>query len=110
MPAMLSLVSDHRVGTKSSAQIGFSDVANGVVLQALTIRMAQDRLNHREQFSATVLSKLYSHAESRQAGFVDVVFDQFKEARYSAQQAALQLVQIDSTAYHETPLRGVRRL
>ena len=99
--AMLLLVSDHRVGVKGSGRIGFTEVAHGIVLQELAVLLAQDRLNQKEQFAATVLSKLYSHTESKEAGFIDVVFDQFKEARYSAQQAALQLAQLDSVAYHE---------
>ena len=73
--AMLLLVSDHRVGVKGSGRIGFAEVAHSIVLQELTVLLAQDRLNQKEQLAATVLSKLYSHTESKEAGFIDVVFD-----------------------------------
>jgi len=106
--AMILLVADYRVGVKNNGRIGFSDVASGMSLPEITILLARDRLNKRDLFAATVLSRMYSPERALEAGFLDIVVDQYRDAKYHASQEAIKLGRLDDEAYLTT-LKRVRK-
>tara|TARA_R110002072_G_scaffold89232_6_gene200046 strand:+ start:43669 stop:44322 length:654 start_codon:yes stop_codon:yes gene_type:complete len=105
--AMLLLVSDYRVGVSRSGKIGFSEVANGIALSSLAIKLAEDRLNRTELFAATSLARMYDPDAAATAGFLDVAMSNYRDAKYHALQQAEHLAQLDDEAYLKT-LQAVR--
>lgn len=105
--AMLLLVSDYRVGVERSGKIGFSEVAKGIPLAELAIRLAEQRLTRSELFAATALSRMYNPDAACRAGFLDVAMSNYRDAKYHALDQAENLAKLDDHAYLET-LQAVR--
>ncbi len=105
--ALILLVSDYRVGVSQSGKIGLSEVANGVPLSSLALDLATDRLNTRDRFAATALSRMYSPDQACEAGFLDVTLSNYRDARYHAMQEAERLSKLDDAMYLQA-LLGVR--
>jgi enoyl-CoA hydratase len=96
--ALLALGSHFRVGAEGDHRIGLTETAIGLVLPDWAVVMADERLDRTEVQRSAVEARVYSPAEARDAGFLDVVVppDQVMNV---AMEEANRLAALDRTAY-----------
>ena len=105
--ALLALGCHFRVGGDGDYRLGLTETAIGLVLPDWAVVIAEERLSRTELQRATVEARIYSPAEAKDAGFLDVVVppDQVLDV---ALEEAKRLAALDPGAYSGTlaKLRG----
>ena len=71
--ALMLLAADRRIGVEGDFKIGLNEVAIGLRLPVFAIELARDRLSKRHFPQASVLARVYSPIEARDAGYLDEV-------------------------------------
>lgn len=99
--ALLLLVSDLRIGTNSTCQIGFNEARIGLPLGPLAVAAARARLAPDALLQATLLGVVYDSPGALSAGFLDEVVDE-GEVISTALERASMLAKLDRRSYSKT--------
>lgn len=104
--AILLMVSDLRIGPKSSASIGLNEVSIGMEIPPFLIELAKARLANERLHEALNLSQIYSTEEAIAVGFLDKTADSVLETAQSEAKKILE--NLDPVAFTKTKerLRG----
>jgi enoyl-CoA hydratase len=105
--ALLALGAHFRVGADGDYRIGLIETAIGMVLPDWAVVIAEERLSRTQLQRAVVEAMVYSPAEAKDAGFVDLVVPPDQVVQVAAEQAA-RLGALEPAAYagNAAKLRG----
>jgi enoyl-CoA hydratase len=105
--ALLALGTHFRIGADGDYRIGLIETAIGMVLPDWAIVIANERLNRIHLQRAVVEAMVYSPAEAKDAGFLDLVVPPDQVVEAAAEQAA-RLGALEPAAYagNAAKLRG----
>lgn len=99
--AFMLLLADYRVGAAGPFRIGLNEVAIGMTMPQVAMRLARERIAPQWLSRCALQAQSLSPAQALEAGFLDEVVD--AAAVLSAARAkAAALAKLDRTAYRET--------
>ncbi len=99
--AFMLLLADYRVGAAGPFRIGLNEVAIGMTMPEVAMRLARERIATHWLSRCALQAQSLSPAQALEAGFLDEVID--ADAVLSAARAkTVALAKLDRTAYRET--------
>ncbi|MCB9755104.1 MAG: crotonase/enoyl-CoA hydratase family protein [Myxococcales bacterium] len=99
--ALLLLCCDLRIGAEGAFKLGLNEVAIGLPVPHLAYRLAQDRLERRRRYEATLMATIFDPAGAAAVGFLDRTVAE-EEVLATARAEAARLGALPSFAYAHT--------